>query len=90
MTRITDGKHTVEIEMKIMDENGLSPDWSYDFFDIAQSPYNHERDEYTVQDVGYCLIQAHDWKHGIGDYVDEYEGCRGHNPDDRIVDVKEI
>ena len=70
MIRITDGKHTVAIEMKVRGENGLSPDWSYDFFDIRQFPHDDATDTYTVPDVEYCIEQAWDWKFGRGDYYD--------------------
>ena len=66
MIRISDGKQTVEIEMRI--NNG--PDFSYDFFDIRQFPHDDETDTYTVPDVEYCIEQALDWKFGRGDYYD--------------------
>lgn len=32
MTRLTDGKKTVEIEMMVWEGSGYTPDWSKDFF----------------------------------------------------------
>lgn len=87
MIKLTDGRKTVEIEMKVWDDYGVSPDWSCDFFNIGALPYDPDLEAYIVPDVNYCIDQAEDWKAGVGDYSDELEGCPGHNPDDRIVDT---
>ena len=80
---MTDGRRTVEIEMRTWDGNNYSPDWSVDFFSV---PYDEEKEMYVVEDVDYCIEQAEDWKNGIGDYVEEYP-----NPEiEKIVDVEDI
>lgn len=80
---MTDGRRTVEIEMRTWDGNNYSPDWSVDFF---SAPYDEEKEMYVVEDVGYCIEQAEDWKNGIGDYVEEFP-----NPEiEKIVDVEDI
>lgn len=66
--KITDGKKTVNIEMKVWQGNGYSPDWSIDFFNAGSLKYNDEIDIYIVDDVDYCIEQAQDWKNSIGDY----------------------
>ena len=60
MTRLTDGKRTVEIEMARWTGTGFNPDWSADFFEVGHLPYDEETDTYTVQDVEYCIEQAID------------------------------
>ena len=79
MTRLTDGKQTIEITMQIWTGPGYSPDWSGDFF--GPLPYDEEQEAYIVEDVDYCIEQAADWKSGIGEYND--------NPDqeERAVEV---
>jgi hypothetical protein len=53
--RITDGKRTVNIEMKRWNGSGFDPDFSLDFFEAGGLPYNEETDTYTVKDVDYCI-----------------------------------
>lgn len=60
--KITDGKRTVEIRMMIWQETGFSPDWSNDYFDAGQLPYDDETAVYTVQDVEYCIDAAREWE----------------------------
>lgn len=69
--KITDGKKTVEIRMMVWESNGYSPDWSLDFFEAGSLPYDELTDTYTVDDVNYCIDQAHDWQHSEGDYRDD-------------------
>lgn len=88
--KITDGKKTVEITMKIWDGSNWGPRWEKDFFEAGGLPYDEETDAYTVQDVDYCVDQANDWQQGIGDYQDDFEGEPGHRPEDRGVWVDEI
>ena len=70
MTRLTDGKRTLEITMNNWTENGGTPDWSADFFDVGCLHYNVDLDAYTVEDVEYCKCQAEDWMNNTGDYFD--------------------
>lgn len=58
MTRLTDGKKTVEIEMKKWNGSGYDPDWSADFFEVGQAPYDEEKEAYVVENVDYCIEQA--------------------------------
>ncbi len=71
MSKLTDGKRTVNIELKVWEGNGYSPDWSDDFFNVGLLPYDREADTFTVDDVEYCLEQAYDWKYSVGDYCDD-------------------
>lgn len=94
MTRLTDGKRTIEITMATWDGSGWSPDWSVDFFECGGLEYDDESNAYTVDDVNYCIEQAQDWKNGNGDFRDERldreEAGMEFDPDDRLVDVTEI
>ena len=88
--KITDGKTTKEITMKIWQNGQWSPSFERDFFDAGGLPYDEETDTYTVDDVEYLIDQANDWQQGIGDYQDDMEGEPGHNPDDRGVFVDDV
>lgn len=66
--KITDGKKTVEIRMMVWEDNGYSPDWSMDFFEAGGLKYDDERGAYIVEDVGYCIEQAMDWRDSKGDF----------------------
>lgn len=94
MTRLTDGKRTVEISMANWDGSQWSPDWSSDFFAVGSLEYNDETEAYCVQNVDYCIDYAMDWKNGRGDFADERidreEMGMEFSPDDRLVDVEEI
>ena len=90
MTRLTDGKKTIEIVMKVWEGHDYSPEWDYDFFETGRLPRDEQKDAYIVPNVDYCVEQAEDWKYGRGDFLDDYEGTPGHNPDDRYVDVAEV
>ena len=70
MTRLTDGKRTLEIAMNNWTKYEYTPDWSVDFFDVGCLPYNSELDAYQVEDVDYCVSQAMDWENNTGDYID--------------------
>ena len=83
MTRLTDGKKTVEITMRIWEGNGYTPDWSNDFFDIGDLPRDEEKEASIVEDVDYCVGQAQDWKNSAGDYMDDETPI-----DDKRVDVE--
>lgn len=69
--RLTDGKRTINIEMQVWEENGCTgygPDFSLDFFNAGDLPYDEEKELYIVDDVDYCIDQANDWKNSIGDF----------------------
>ena len=68
MTRLTDGKKTVEIEMMVWEGNGYTPDWSNDFFEVGSLEYDEELEAYKVEDVDYCIDQAADWRKSTGDF----------------------
>ena len=61
--KLTDGKKTIEIQMKVWDKynGGYGPDWSLDFFDAGCLHLDEETEVYTVQDVDYCIEQANEW-----------------------------
>lgn len=69
MTRLTDGKRTIEIYMGEWTGTGYTPDWSNDFFDVGCLMYDDAAEAYRVQDVDYCIDQALDCKYGVGDYA---------------------
>ena len=58
--KMTDGKRTVDIQLRNWNGSGYDPDWSTDFFTAGNLPYNAEQDMYTVQDVDYCVNTAND------------------------------
>lgn len=62
--KMTDGKKTVEITMKVWNDfnTGYSPDWSNDFFDACILPYDEDEDFFIVDDVDYCIEQAEEWE----------------------------
>lgn len=70
MTRLTDGKKTLEIAMNNWTKTDYTPDWSADFFEVGCLPYIEELDAYQVNDVDYCVDQAMDWENNTGDYID--------------------
>ena len=79
MIRLTDGKKTVEIEMCDWTGSGYTPDWSRDFFEVGGLPYDDENNVYIVDDVDYCVEQARDWEHGVGDfYYDDDPNLENH------------
>ena len=83
--RLTDGKRTVQIEMRTWTGSNLTPDWSEDFFNAGLLQRNPDTDAYCVNDVDYCIEQANDWANQEGDYRDD-----GLPPaEDRIVIVTE-
>lgn len=73
MTRFTDGKKTVAIEMKSIHYNyGFSPSFEADFFEIGGLKFDEEKNAYVVRDVDYLIEQAFDWKHALAEYpIDE-------------------
>ena len=90
MTKFTDGKATKAITMKVWQDGQWSPSFEADFFSVGSLPFNEETGAYTVGDVEYLVDQANDWKEGIGDYQDDYEGEPGHTPEDRGVFVEDL
>jgi hypothetical protein len=58
--KLTDGKKTVEIKIQKWNGTGYDPDWSNDFFEAGNLPYDEETDTYTVDDVEYCIDMAMD------------------------------
>lgn len=90
MTKFTDGKVTKGITLKVWQDGQWSPSFESDFFDVGGLPYDEETDTYTVDDVDYLIDQANDWKEGVGDYVDDFEGEPGHTPEDRGVFIEDV
>lgn len=58
--KITDGKKTVEIEIREWNGTGWNPDWSEDYFIAGSLPYDEETETYIVADVDYCIDYATD------------------------------
>lgn len=58
--KMTDGKNTINIEMKVWEDTKYSPDFSNDFFD-AGCLNRDENDFYIVKDIDYCIDQAKEW-----------------------------
>ena len=83
--KLTDTKKTVEISMCVwQDGSGYTPDWSEDFFNAGNLPYDEDREAYIVADVDHCVDQANDWAHSTGDFAMD-------DPDsNRTVFVEEI
>ena len=72
--KISDGKRTVEIQVKSWSQwNGYTPDWSEDFFDAGLLPYDDETGVYYVDDVEYCIQQVKDYLNGEDEYRDSSE-----------------
>lgn len=71
MTRLTDGKRTVEITMRTWDGSGYGPDWSNDCFNISALEYDEEKEAYKVVDVEYCIDWAKSWENGTMEGEDE-------------------
>lgn len=69
--RLTDKTGRVLIiEMQVWDGGrpAFPPDFSQDFFESGNLPYNVDLDAYEVDDIEYCLNQAFDWERAEGDY----------------------
>lgn len=66
MTKLTDGKRTVEISMMVWMGTCFAPDWSNDFFDVGLLSTNDDG-AYIVNDVGYCIDQAREWMYEAAD-----------------------
>ena len=85
---ITDGRKTVNIEIRRWNGSGYDPDWSQDYFDGARRVA--DIDAYAVDDVDYCIefAQAADaegacckWDEDTQDYVRD---------EDMVVFVEEL
>ena len=90
MSRFTDGKRIVEIQiMHWEDGQDYGPDWSDDFFNVGVLPYNEDREAYVVNDIEGLIEQTKDYTAGIGDFYDarlDSEACGiKYNPDNVIV-----
>ena len=67
--KMTDGKRTVEIEMRVWEGTRYSQDYSSEFFEAGGLPYDDETDTYQVKDVDYCIDMARDSIECKGDFV---------------------
>ena len=56
--KMTDGKRTVEINIRRWNGSGYDPDWSEDYFNASSLPLDEETGIYTVPDVQYCIDMA--------------------------------
>jgi hypothetical protein len=88
--KLTDGTHTVEIEMLTWDDDKkqyIGDDYAPYFFDDAGF-FRDADDEpvWSVEDVNYCIEQAKDWEKCRGDFWDN-EVAEG---EERVVRVTEV
>lgn len=62
--KMTDGKKTIEITMKVWNHflGSYGPDLSYDFFDAGALPLTDDQETYIVRDVDYCIDAALEWE----------------------------
>ena len=91
MTTFTDRVSTIDIRMAVWDQSSqqYGPDFEKDFFDVGNLEIDEESGAYLVEYVFYLAEQAEDWKNGVGDYIDDFEGQPGHTPDDRLVEISD-
>ena len=67
--KLTDGRMTVEITMKIW--NGENGSWGCDIStEFFEDVREFDEGVAVVEDVGYCVEMARDWEGGVGDYYD--------------------
>lgn len=88
MTRLTDGRRTLEINMADWEPEKLTytPDWSRDFFEVGNLDYDEEKDAYRVWDVEFALEYALDWKLGTGDF----NGTMYEKEPQKVLDLHEV
>lgn len=74
-TILTDGNKTAEIIMRTWSDFQWSPDYSNDFFEVGGLKEVDVFGElaYEVDDLNYCIMQAHDWEYKRGDFYDDGE-----------------
>lgn len=82
-TILTDGNKTAEIIMRTWSDFQWSPDFSNDFFEVGGLKKVDVFGElaHEVDDLDYCIAQAHDWEFKRGDFYDDGEP----DADDRKV-----
>lgn len=74
--KLTDGKHTLEISMKVWDNN--TECWDFGGMDLADEFFEvgglvqDDNGAYIVPDVDYCVDMAHEWEKCEGDFSDDY------------------
>lgn len=75
MTILTDGKNTAGITMRTWTGSGWGPDWSNDFYEVGGLKKVDVCGElaHEVDDLDYCIEQAHDWENKRGDFFDDGE-----------------
>ena len=59
--RLTDGKKTIEIELKKWDGCGWYPDYARDFFAEVCLRFDDETNTHIVEDVDYCIKAAKEY-----------------------------
>lgn len=62
--KMTDGKKTVEITMKVWNDflDSYGFDFSYVFFDAGALPFTDDQETHIVSDVDYCIDSALEWE----------------------------
>lgn len=75
--------YIVSIEMREWKDGQYTNDWSNDFFEVGNLPYDEEHDAYIVDDTDYCVQYAKDWQYSEGDFQDDEKN------ENRMVVVEE-
>ena len=88
--RMTDGKRTVEITIQHWNGSGYSPDWSLDYFNAGEVPYDEETETFIVQSVDYCIDMATDWRDPDSPYYTEDEDGNPIRDEDACISITEI
>lgn len=88
MARFTDGRRTVEIDMRVYHtDRGYSSDYSIEFFSVGSLEYDQDLNAYVAEDVQYLIDQAFDWERYKGDFCDQVQQEAGQ---DREVFIEEV
>lgn len=72
MTKFTDGKNTLSIEMV---DNATGTTFENDFFEVGSLKHNKELDAYEVEDVEYLADYAKSYADGTNPDFDEAGNC---------------
>ena len=85
MTKLTDGKRTIGITMRILSGSGYSPDMSADFFETEDG------ETCVVKDVSYCIDRAFDWAYYKGEFFNsEAEAYNEEHGFSRVASVEAV
>lgn len=91
MTKLTDGRRTIGITMRILSESGYSPDMSADFFETGGLPKTEDGETCVVKDVSYCIDRAFDWAYYKGEFFNsEAEAYNEEHGFSRVASVEAV